>query len=78
MNLADYLEHILGILEGAGHPAIPLDSRMGVRRPNQASITPRCGRGFSSVHLARNTGFSERSSGLWNRASRTRLGSRKR
>jgi len=28
MNLADYLEHILGMLEGAGYPAIPLDSRM--------------------------------------------------
>jgi hypothetical protein len=29
MNLADYLEHILGILDRAGYPAIPLDSRMG-------------------------------------------------
>ncbi len=29
MSLADYLQHILAILEEAGHPAIPLDSRMG-------------------------------------------------
>ncbi|MGC8893895.1 MAG: hypothetical protein ACP5QG_03495 [candidate division WOR-3 bacterium] len=29
MNLADYLQHILVILEEAGHPAIPLDSRLG-------------------------------------------------
>ena len=29
MNLADYLQHILGILERAGYPASPVDSRMG-------------------------------------------------
>lgn len=28
MKLADYIEHILGILERAGYLAIPLDSRM--------------------------------------------------